>query len=135
MPLPQSCGGCGFRRQGENKAPCRRHAPAITDTELALTCWPPVRDDDRCGSGDMAGVIVTCGNCQHWFLPNGEPLQPMARFGRSKDWWGNAAFCTRFAPSPSSEDHRRVYWRVTHSTDGCGDGDAVVLSVVHSPID
>jgi hypothetical protein len=41
------------------------------------------------------------------------------------EWWAASGYCTRFAPSPSADDDRKVHWRVTHAEDGCGDGDQV----------
>ena len=126
MALPPNCGGCGFRRQGQS--PCRRHAPSPAEEEFLLTHWPPVRETDRCGDGTDAGesdAQVRCGRCVHWYLPNGEVLAPPVRYGRSRDWWGQAALCTRSAPSPGGDEHRRVFWRVTHESEGCGDGEAV----------
>jgi hypothetical protein len=91
--------------------------------------WPNVRQSDRCGSGaavmDGTGPgIVWCRSCAHWLQPNGEPVKPDYRQGLSADWWSESGYCTRLAPSPSTSEDQRTCWKVTHATDGCGDGDA-----------
>jgi len=38
-------------------------------------------------------------------------------------WWKDAGYCVRYAPSPGSET-RAVYPRIVHGRlDGCGDGE------------
>jgi len=52
-------------------------------------------------------------------------VKPDYRQGRSVEWWASSGYCTRFAPSPSTEADRKTLWRVTASVDGCGDGQAI----------
>lgn len=75
--------------------------------------------------------VVACQTCIHWHQPGGLPVKPDYRKGLSSEWWAASGYCTRFAPSPSAEDDRKVHWRVTHAEDGCGDGDQVE-AVEHS---
>ena len=58
--------------------------------------------------------------------PDGEGIKPYYRSGLTVQWWAESGYCTRVAPSPSSEDDRRARWKVTHKDDGCGDGEAVM---------
>jgi hypothetical protein len=39
------------------------------------------------------------------------------------EWWERSGYCTRYAPGPSSEEERKAFWRITHVTDRCGDGE------------
>lgn len=61
----------------------------------------------------------------HWFQPDGRPLLPPVRFGRPKEWWDRSGYCTRWAPSPSRQEVRKVFHGATHAREGCGDGDRV----------
>jgi hypothetical protein len=48
------------------------------------------------------------------------------RRGVAPEWWDASGYCTRYAPSPTgTRGQNPTYWRVTHETDGCGDGDAL----------
>jgi hypothetical protein len=128
--LPASCAACVyFPSLPAQGGRCRRHAPSPCQEAFEVARWPRVRQTDRCGSGaavtDGTGPgMVTCVSCAHWLQPNGEPIRPDYRKGLAVEWWAESGYCTRLAPSPSSEEDRRAFWKVTHATDGCGDGDA-----------
>ena len=126
-PLPQNCAGCSYFAIDDL---CRRHAPSPGTEAFELVHWPKVKKVDRCGSGAAATNgegpgITRCESCIHWFQPNGTGLTPHSRQGRSVEWWASSGYCTRFAPSPSSENDRKTSWRVTWAADGCGDGQAI----------
>lgn len=126
-PLPQNCAACVYYPPGGT---CRRHAPSPGTEAFELVYWPKVKPIDRCGSGAAAGDgdgpgVVRCETCIHWFQPGGVGIKPDYRQGRSVEWWASSGYCTRFAPSPSSENDRKTMWRVTSAIDGCGDGQAV----------
>ena len=128
--LPANCATCVFFPP--IPAPggrCRRHAPSPGHEEFEVAHWPKVRQNDRCGSGaavtDGTGpCVVLCGSCAHWLQPDGEPVRPEYRMGLTVEWWAASGYCTRLAPSPTVDEDRLVHWKVTHATDGCGDGDA-----------
>ncbi|MDB5243763.1 MAG: hypothetical protein JWP57_4389 [Spirosoma sp.] len=127
MPLPRSCSGCAFFQPKGTL--CRRHASGPGNEEWELVRWPLVRPVDRCGVGveieDGKEGTVSCGHCIHWLQPDDDGLKPDYRQGLSREWWKEAGYCTRFSPSPSTEEDRKTFWRVTHSSDRCGDGEAV----------
>lgn len=99
--------------------------------------WPIVMPTDRCGSGwtppaekkkrkkKGEPAKIQCEACFHWWQPNGQPVKPDFRRGLPQTWWDQAGYCTRFAPSPGEEEDRRVFWKITHSSGGCGDGERV----------
>lgn len=129
--LPANCAQCVFRPA--TPAPggvCRRHAPSPGHEEHELVYWPPVRATDRCGDGasvmDGQGPgVVACRICDHWLQPDGRGIQPDYDQGLPAAWWAESGYCTRRAPSPSTEDDRETHWRVTHAEEGCGDGQRV----------
>lgn len=127
-PLPARCSECVFHpAQGDL---CRRHAPAPGQESFEVAKWPLVRPNDRCGAGAAVGNgdgpgITPCGWCIHWLRPDDEGVKPDYRQGLSRDWWDQSGYCTRHAPSPSSEEGRRTNWRVTGAHDGCGDGERI----------
>jgi hypothetical protein len=128
--LPARCAACVYRSAASSF--CQRHAPQPAEDEFELAHWPRVRPTDRCGAGasvtDGSGPsIVRCETCIHWLQPGDEPIRPDYRKGLPAEWWEKSGICTRFAPGPSSDEERRVFWRVTHATAGCGDGQAVSL--------
>ena len=129
--LPTNCVGCVYYPAlPEPGGLCRRHAPGPGQDAFEVAHWPKVQPSDRCGSGaavtDGTGPgVVKCGACAHWLQPNGEPVRPDYRQGLPAEWWALSGYCTRLAPSPSTDEARRTYWKVTHATDGCGDGDAI----------
>jgi hypothetical protein len=90
--------------------------------------WPLTHQGDQCGEGSVveAGVAsaVTCLNCVFWHAPPDGGLDPYGRRDQPTEWWKHAGHCTRFSPSPSSDAGYRAFWRVTHATDGCFDGEA-----------
>jgi len=124
IPLPENCGECSYFRR--DTARCRRHAPTPGAEEYELPFWPKVRPGDRCGMGAALAALenpVACGRCIHWWQPGDRPLAPPYRQGQPAEWWQRTGLCTRFAPSPSTDDYRRTFWKVTHAADGCGDGE------------
>lgn len=128
MALPSSCAACAFF----TASLCRRHAPSTTEEELQFVEWPKVAPAARCGSGALQEegkppLIVRCEVCIHWFQPGGQPIKPEYLRSHSREWWEHSGFCTRFAPSPSSEPDRKVFWKVTHAEDSCGDAEEALL--------
>jgi hypothetical protein len=127
--LPASCAACVYFPP--SPAPgglCRRHAPAPGQDAFEVARWPRTRPADRCGSGaavtDGTGPsVVVCRSCVHWLQP--KPVRPDYRQGLGAVWWAMSGNCTRLAPSPSAEEGRHTFWKVTHATDRCGDGVAI----------
>lgn len=114
------CGGCQAFMTGI----CHRHAPGPSRNEHETAKWPLVRTTDRCGSGIALGTkprMITCERCQHWLKP-AVGIDPGYLEGRSEEWWSEAGYCTRFAPSPSGSEPEFTYWRVTAPVETCGDG-------------
>lgn len=133
--LPANCSACVYRAASDGL--CRRHAPATAEDEFELAYWPKIRPADRCGvgaaiTGNPNFSIIACETCVHWLRPGDEPVRPDYRKGLTAEWWEGSGYCTRLAPTPSSHEARRAYWRVTHTTAGCGDGTAVPLPVLGS---
>ena len=128
--LPASCADCVYRPSHPLPGvSCRRHAPSPGEEEFEPVHWPKVLPDDRCGSGAAVGDgtgpgVVSCQACMHWYQPRGLAVKPDYRKGRSVEWWAESGYCTRLAPSPSAEEERKIFWRVTHASESCGDGDA-----------
>ena len=120
--LPARCGLCVYYPHG---GLCHRHAPSPGDEPFEVALWPKVPATARCGSGaaisDDGPNLVTCASCVHWEHPPGG-IKPFQRSGRSVDYWANTGMCVNFAPSPSAERDREVYWKVVHASDSCGDG-------------
>lgn len=141
---PASCAACVFHRGAvgdkENPSRCLRHAPGTGDTPFEVAAWPPVEPTDRCGAGaavprddedaDDGPRVVSCGNCLHWHQPGGVPLQPRVLGRHGEQWWAESGLCTRWAPSPTSENdaRRRTCWKTTNAYQGCGDGEAVAAA-------
>lgn len=127
--MVQSCRDCAFYQPSVSR--CRRHAPGLGFEELELTYWPLVKPTDRCS--DSAEITdgtdtVSCGRCIHWLQPGGVGIQPDYRQGFSVEWWERAGYCTRYAPTPSNDEQRRAWWRVTHTSDRCGDGEEAAVN-------
>ena len=127
MALPDDCGACLYWQEPHGL--CQRHAPGPGQHKQEVAFWPATQRTDRCGSGsdgdDQEAARVACGRCIHWHQPGGRPLPPAERRGIAPDWWQESGFCTRYAPSPGSLRGQATFWRVTHASDGCGDGDAI----------
>ena len=128
MPLPKSCADCTFYETRTSR--CRRHATGTGYGEMEITHWPIVPKSFRCGSGvpvgDGAESPVPCKSCLHWYQPGGKGLSPEYLQDLSAAWWRESGYCTRYAPSPSAEEGRRAWHRVTNGAmDRCGDGEAV----------
>jgi len=124
--LPDACRVCVFHHEQPER--CRRHAPAPGEEAHELVHWPKVQPEDRCGDGEPYGesefTVVRCGQCRHWLRPGDVPLSPPFRQGKPVEWWEQAGYCTRFAPTPSTDEPRRpVQWRVTHAAEWCGDAE------------
>ena len=99
--------------------------------ELELAYWPIVKETDRCGVGQIVedGTETTaCGRCIDWFQPDGKPISPKYRQGKTAEWWEHSGYCTRVAPAPSNDHRRQAWWRVTHAADSCGDGTEAEVS-------
>lgn len=127
MALPQACSVCAFFTAAQQ---CHRHGPSPSEEKLAFVEWPKVPAEARCGAGavgapDEPPLLVRCEYCIHWLQPSGQPVKPDYARSRSLEWWARSGYCTRFAPSPSSEKGRKVFWKVTHAEDCCGDGEDV----------
>lgn len=123
MAMANACKECAFYYVPESQ--CRRHAPGTTNEEFEITQWPTVSPKDRCGSGELVtdgSAVVSCGRCLHWHQPGGVGVNPEYDEGIEPEWWAQTGYCTRFAPGPSGEEGRDTYWRVTHRTSACGDG-------------
>lgn len=127
-PLPRACAECVFwLRDGSL---CHHGAPSPGDEQNEIAYWPVVKDTDRCGGGATAldpngRQIIACEQCMHWHQPGGHGIRPAFTGLRKKEWWENSGLCTLPAPAPGTERNRKVYWRVTHATAGCGDGETV----------
>jgi hypothetical protein len=106
---------------------CRRHAPNTSDTVDEVAHWPLTHLDDQCGEAIAAQTAtrrgVKCNDCVYWRRPSGG-LFPYGRRDQLSEWWKQAGRCTRFSPWPSPNPGARAYWRATHETDGCFDGEA-----------
>ena len=130
---PASCAACVYFSPSPLSAPgglCRRRAPAPGHEAFEVARWPLVWPTDRCGdgaavTGDTRQGMAACLFCANWLQSNNEPVRPDYRKGLPAEWWAMSGYCTRLAPSPSSEEDRRACWKVTHATDECGDGAAV----------
>ena len=129
--LPQACTACAFFVADANGAlgTCTRHAPSTSQNEFEIVHWPKVLPTDRCGVGvsitHVGACVVYCQACVHWLQPRGSGVVPEYRQGSPMEWWAESGICTRFAPSPVVDDDTRIYWRVTHSSSHCGDGEAL----------
>jgi len=106
---------------------CRRHAPQAGDTPDEVAHWPLTHTDDWCGEGLAATSTVQhevrCEACVYWRRPP-DGLFPYGRRDQLSEWWRHAGHCTRFSPLPLPVPGVRAFWRVTHATDGCFDGEA-----------
>jgi hypothetical protein len=123
-PLAASCRQCAFFQAPASR--CRRHAPGIGSEEMELTYWPLVKPADRCGAGqtvDDGTETTACGRCIHWVQPDGVGIRPDYRQGLGVEWWEKSGYCTRFAPVPNNDEEKRSFWRCTHASDRCGDGE------------
>lgn len=124
--LPDNCGGCGYHLAATSE--CRRHGPQpSTDKDNVLAFWNLTRETDRCSAGTTTKTITHCGDCLHWYQPGGQPLNPRFRQGLSAEWWADSGLCAAFPPGATIDKGRWVFWRVTHASAGCGDGEAVDL--------
>ena len=70
-------------------------------------------------------MVTLCRDCILWRQPNGEPVKPDYRMGLTAEWWSESGYCVHTAPSPLTEENRRMNWKVTHAAQGCGDGENV----------
>ena len=129
--LPRDCASCVYYA-GTPEAPagyCRRHGPVPGIDEGEIVFEPIVAADARCGQGaahqdDQEEGVTPCVACIHWWQPDGQPPAPaFGRRGQTAQWWQDAGYCTRAAPAPSADVHKPNHWKVTHATQGCGDGE------------
>lgn len=128
VTLPQNCAACVFRPATSGL--CQRHAPSPGTETFEIARWPLVKPTNRCGAGAAVGdgsgpALTTCAWCIHWLQPEGQGVEPDYRQGLSLEWWEQSGYCTRLAPSPSTEENRPTEWRVTNAHSGCGDGDRI----------
>lgn len=140
--LPPSCAVCVFHAPRDVVSLfCRRHGPSPGREGHEIVSWPTVMPNQRCGAGSLGapypnGVpkqIVSCELCKHWFSPEGGlpydgPADPswwenQDAAAHDQGWWRGAGLCLLRAPVPSvGYDADPTHWKVTHFTDGCGDG-------------
>ncbi len=136
-----SCSHCLYWRSfNHNVGLCRRHAPGPGGRADEIAHWPETRSFDRCAEGrDAAGsaepdkggpvgqpsVMLHCTDCMHWHQPHpGAGLDPVDRGDERRAWWDRAGRCMRHAPWPGGSPGTVGYWRATHHSDGCGEGEA-----------
>jgi hypothetical protein len=124
-----SCNQCAcWANLNQRDGTCRRHAPNTSDTMDEVAHWPLTHKGNQCGEGIVAASApppsVTCRSCVFWHAPPDGGLDPYGRRDQLSEWWKHAGHCTRFSPRPSSNPGDRAFWRVTHVTDGCFDGEA-----------
>lgn len=135
-PLPPDCAGCAYSRRVAKALLCVRHGPSPSseDVTVAQTFevveWPHVRPQDRCGAGASrvaanAPTVSVCESCIHWLQPGGIGVIPDFPGERTPAWWTESGFCTRFAPSPGTDQNTHTQWKVTHRLHGCGDGEPI----------
>lgn len=113
-------GGAGF---------CRRHAPSASERPFQVARWPETRATDGCGEGeprdsgstDATGPEQICKLCVFWHRP-GIGIEPGQRGDHLRAWWRDAGYCRRFAPRPGVDIGEHAFWRATHATDHCFDG-------------
>jgi hypothetical protein len=128
VTIVQSCGGCGFwARHGEHDGACRRHAPRPAERADAVAHWPMTRATEGCGEGAPRGprtpALPHCDQCRYWRGNPGGGLTPQNRRDERQDWWASAGRCVRHAPGPSSDPGSRGFWRATHRSDSCAEGE------------
>lgn len=127
MALPKSCAECSFYDTKASR--CRRHAPGSGFAEMEIAFWPIVPADFRCGSGIKVGGgsegPVSCQTCLHWYQPGGKGIAPEYLQDLGAAWWKDSGYCTRYAPSPSSNAERRAWHRISNAKDRCGDGEEI----------
>jgi hypothetical protein len=128
--LPDACGDCIFQRPHEETTiKCQRHAPSPGTESDEPVYWPTVLRSGWCGEGsrglDEDKALTKCEACIYWLSPDGG-LKPDFPGWREADWWKGAGWCRRYAPGPSTNsDEAPAQWRVTHYTDGCGNGELI----------
>jgi len=122
---PVDCGVCLYHINATKE--CRRHAPNPGPEDgFVLAVWNKTRDSDRCREGSTKNKMVTCGDCAHWYKPDGQPLNPPFRQGLGREWWANSGYCILHAPGLAVDEGQWMFWKVTNGTiGGCGDGLSV----------
>jgi hypothetical protein len=122
------CDGCAFWRHMNGPAgTCRRMAPWAGHGAAEAARWPETDAAEGCGDGRPAAAqsppLPRCRDCLYWReAVAGAGLNPLDRRDHVKGWWRDAGYCVRHAPAPTTEPGFRGFWRVTHATDGCGEG-------------
>lgn len=125
-PQPR-CDSCAFWRRMEREGgSCHRRAPSTSSSGDEVAHWPRTHADDACGewSPDRPIATLSCGDCVHWRHPK-QGIIPLDRKDQLQDWWAHAGHCIRTAPSPDAQPGNRAFWRATHESDGCYDGEAL----------
>lgn len=122
-----ACPQCAcWSKPGDLDGTCRRHAPKTSDTIDEVARWPLTHRTDQCGEGIPAKAFmrpaVTCRTCIYWRHKDGG-IVPYNGRDQPPRWWLEAGHCTSFAPTPSVELGHRGFWRATHVSDGCFDGE------------
>ncbi len=121
-----SCATCRFWDEAAHGL-CRRRAPVTADQPDRVAHWPSTEAGQRCGDGveraAEAKERVSCGRCVFWHPNPAGGLDPQDRRDERADWWREAGHCLRHAPLPGSDPGCRGFWRATHVTDGCGEGE------------
>ena len=70
--------------------------------------------------------LPACRDCLYWREATvGQGLNPVDRLDQVQDWWRQAGYCMRHAPSPTGEPGCRGFWRATHATDRCAEGRVI----------
>ena len=69
--------------------------------------------------------MTSCGQCGHWQTNPDGGLNPTDRNDKRMAWWRQAGLCVRRSPGPSSTPGNRAFWRATHTTDFCAEGEPV----------
>jgi hypothetical protein len=130
-----ACGGCAFWRSiGRVSGSCHRRAPEPGHGTAETAHWPETEAAEGCGDGLAAATSATrltaCRDCVHWREARaGHGLVPLDQRDHVKGWWSQAGYCVRHAPRPAAQPGYRGFWRATHATDGCAEGEPLAPSV------
>jgi hypothetical protein len=125
--LESHCATCmHWREASPHEGACRRFAPDPCDAANEAAHWPRTHGAEGCGEWRVRSVEAsgtTCGRCLYWDHPV-DGLRPEARADQSARWWEQAGHCRRRAPKPSNAPGWRAFWRATHVSDGCCEGES-----------
>jgi hypothetical protein len=96
------------------------------DRADVIAHWAMTKSREGCGEGVRLSAatsgLVSCGQCRFWRANPDGGLDPQNRGDARRAWWREAGHCVRCAPDPSSEPGYRGFWRATHISDTCGEG-------------